>query len=109
MFRRNRSTRVKLLIFIPLSWVCIILYLNSNGKPLSQQLDERPEEQVAYVNDKAVLDDGHQIVYEVVEPAVNDNMRRGGGPPLRDNSLKKNKKKNASTSTGFHFPFNPTL
>lgn len=98
MFRRHRSVLVKLLIFIPLSWVCFILYLNSNSKSLGQLLDERPEEQVAYINDKAVIDDGHQIVYEVSEPAVKDNMIRGGGPPLRDNSLRKKKK--SSTSTG---------
>lgn len=80
--RRNRAFLVKILLLTPLTWLCVVLYMNSSTKIIQQQ-QQGHQEQIVYVNDnnKIPVED-NVIAQEQIEVK---------GPPLKDNLLRKKK------------------
>jgi hypothetical protein len=77
--RRNRAFLVKILLLTPLTWLCVVLYMNSSTKIIQQQ-QQGHQEQIVYVNENKAED--NLIPQEQVEIK---------GPPLKDNLLRKKK------------------
>lgn len=82
MLRRNKSFVFKVVIFVPLTWLCVVLYMNSSGKYPTLPAPMGPDGQIEYIQDSGRLADeinSHQR-------AVVDKL-----PPLKDNQLRKKK------------------
>lgn len=79
--RRNRAFLVKILLLTPLTWLCVVLYMNSSTKIIQQQ-QQGHQEQIVYVNDNKPQAEDNVIPQEQVEIK---------GPPLKDNLLRKKK------------------
>jgi hypothetical protein len=77
--RRNRAFLVKILLLTPLTWLCVVLYMNSSTKIIQQQ-QQGHQEQIVYVNENKAEE--NVIPQEQVEIK---------GPPLKDNLLRKKK------------------
>jgi hypothetical protein len=87
--RRNRAFLLKILLLTPLTWLCVVLYMNSSTKIIQQQQQgQGHQEQIVYVNDNKAEE--NLIAQEQVEIK---------GPPLKDNLLRKKK----PTPSGFFF------
>jgi hypothetical protein len=80
--RRNRSFLIKVVLFVPLTWLCVVLYLNNSNKVMQQGAGPADAEQIVYL-DNRVPD----------EPAVaaDESRKEAKAPPLRDNQLRKRK------------------
>ena len=83
--RRNRSLLIKILLFTPLTWLCVVLYMNSSTKELQQQQPSN-EEQIVYVENNKLNPEKEQIIQQ--EHKVPAEVK---GPPLKDNQLRKKK------------------
>jgi hypothetical protein len=79
--RRNRAFLVKILLLTPLTWLCVVLYMNSSTKIIQQQ-QQGHQEQIVYVNDNKPQAEENVIPQEQVDIK---------GPPLKDNLLRKKK------------------
>ncbi|XP_032785996.2 putative polypeptide N-acetylgalactosaminyltransferase 9 isoform X1 [Daphnia magna] len=79
--RRNRAFLVKILLLTPLTWLCVVLYMNSSTKIIQQQ-QQGHQEQIVYVNDNKIQVEDSRVPQEQI--AVK-------GPPLKDNLLRKKK------------------
>lgn len=78
---------------MPLTWLCVVLYMNSSTKVLQQQQQAARDDQIVYVNDHKLPVEEAQVIHE-----KNPEVKK---PPLRDNQLRKKK----ATSPGWFFPF----
>lgn len=88
--RRNRSFVVKVLLFMPLTWLCVVLYLNSSAKVFQgEPAGHAAEDQIVYVNDNKLPADDVQLVQQQQQQQQDEADVKG--PPLRDNQLRKKK------------------
>lgn len=85
MLRRNRSFVFKLVVFVPLTWLCVVLYMNSsssgpgNGGNAGGPIDE----QIVYIQDANKFAEEAQ---QQQKQLVNEKQ-----PPLKNNQWRKNK------------------
>lgn len=86
--RRNRSLVLKIVFFVPLTWLCVVLYMNTTTKGLSQEQSGR-DDQIVYVNENKLPAEDGQIIYE--GKLVDDKAPAVKGPPLKDNQPRKKK------------------
>ena len=84
MLRRNRSFLVKVLLFIPLTWLCVVLYMNSSTKfPSGNNGPAQPDDQIVYIQDSNKLE---EEIQEHQKQILNEKL-----PPLKDNQPRKKK------------------
>ncbi|XP_057380465.1 putative polypeptide N-acetylgalactosaminyltransferase 9 isoform X3 [Daphnia carinata] len=79
--RRNRAFLVKILLLTPLTWLCVVLYMNSSTKIIQQQ-QQGHQEQIVYVNENKIQVEDNRLPQEQIVVK---------GPPLKDNLLRKKK------------------
>ena len=82
--RRNRAFLIKIVLLTPLTWLCVVLYMNSSTK-IIQQSQQGHQEQIVYVNDNKAEEN------LLVQEQLDQNAREVKGPPLKDNLLRKKK------------------
>ena len=70
---------------MPLTWLCVVLYMNSSTKVLQQQQPSN-EEQIVYVESNKLPPEKDQIIQQENKVPVEIKP-----PPLKDNQLRKKK------------------
>lgn len=86
--RRNRAFLIKIVLLTPLTWLCVVLYMNSSTK-IIQQSQQGHQEQIVYVNDNKAAEEN--LLAQAEQLDQNQNAREVKGPPLKDNLLRKKK------------------
>lgn len=93
--RRNRSFLIKIVLLTPLTWLCVVLYMNNSTKIIQQQ---GGQDQIVYVNDNKLPAEEGALVQQQ-QDALDQNAREVKGPPLKDNLLRKKKPTPAGSLT----------
>lgn len=88
--RRNRSFLIKIVLLTPLTWLCVVLYMNSSSKIIQQQQQVQHGQQIVYVNDNKIPVD-ESLFVQPQQELQDQNAQEVKGPPLRDNLLRKKK------------------